>query len=234
LRTAAVWMLVLGLAPGLEAAAAPPSPPASPPAGATDARVVHILQFDCRNELGRREITLFGNGTIRLREGELGREWVGLAELGPDEMQAYLNRLGEEDLSKMDRLPRGVEGRWVEKCDFNLHLAGQPARSFQFGRYDTLPLALSRVLRVAEDMAAEVEDLKGDEQLPVDYEPQRGDILKRFDGELFKVYGFTTDKRGLEMQGVKQPIILYVLREELRKEFVAVVERPRKWKPQSR
>lgn len=228
MRIAAVWILVLGLAPSLGAV----PPPAPPPASATDARVVQILQYDCRNELGRREVTLFGNGTIRLRDGELGREWVGLAELAPEEMQGYLNRLGEEDLSKMESLPRGVEGRWVEKCELKLQLAGQPLRSFQFGRYDTLPLALSRVLRVAEDMAAEVEDLKGDEQLPVDYEPRRGDVLKRFDGELFKVFAFTTDDKGVEMQGVKQPITLYVLREELRKEFVAVVERPKKWKPQ--
>jgi hypothetical protein len=196
--------------------------------------VVQIVVYDCRNELGRREVTLFGNGTIRLREGELGREWVGLAELGPDEMQAYLNRLGEEDLSKMEHLPRGVEGKWVEKCDLKVQLADQPLRSFQFGRYDTLPLALSRVLRVTEDMAAEVEDLKGDEQLPVDYEPRKGDILKRTDGELFKVFSISSDNRSLEMQGVKQPLTLYVLRQEMRKEIVAVVQRAKKWKPQSR
>ena len=61
--------------------------------------------------------------------------------------------------------------------------------------------------------------------LPEGYEPRVGDVLKRVDGQLFEVFEFTTDKKGVECHGVDEPVTLYVLREELRKEFTALVSR---------
>jgi len=73
-----------------------------------------ILRYECANDLGRREVTLFLNGTIRLRDGEPGKELMGLGELNPDDLQGALNRLAGEDLSEAQRLPSGVDGQWVE------------------------------------------------------------------------------------------------------------------------
>lgn len=206
------------------------APLASTPAEPTplvSVRSLEILRLDCANRLGRREVTLFGNGTVRLRDGPPGKEWMGLAELGPDELEGVLRRLSEEDLEDSVRLAPGVQGDWVEKCMLALELTGKRPRVIHFGRYDSLPLSLSRVVRVAEDLAAKVHDLKGSERLPQDYEARPGDILKRTDGQLFRVVGFTSDKKGVELEGVDEPLALYVLREEMRREFVALVSRPR-------
>ncbi|HVR95974.1 MAG TPA: hypothetical protein VMW27_05125 [Thermoanaerobaculia bacterium] len=192
-------------------------------AGAVSERSTEVARYGCESDLGRREVTLFGNGTVRLRDGVRGEELMGLAELDPGELEAYLNRFKQEDLSEVGRLPEGVEGAWVEQCMLTLSLPGGTTQVFRFGRYDSLPLSLSRVLRIMEDLTAEVEDLKGTEQLPVGYKPKPMDILKRQDGQLFRVLGFTSDKRGLELEGIDQPLTLYVLVEELRREFVAVV-----------
>jgi hypothetical protein len=202
---------------------------AAPAAGETpvDPRSVEILRYDCASALGRREVTLFANGTIRLRDGPLGEEWMGLAELGPDERDGVLHRLADEDLSAAARLPRGVDGDWVERCELRLQLPGRPLQEFRFGRYDTLPLALSRVVRVAREMGEKVLDLKASEHLPEDYEPRRGDVLKRVSGRLFRVFGFTSDDKGVELEGVDDPLTIYVRREELRREFVALVSRAR-------
>lgn len=188
-------------------------------------RSTEIVRHGCESELGRREVTLFGNGTIRLRDGAPGEEQMGLAELDPGELEAFLNRLRQEDLSEVGRLPDGVEGTWVERCTLVLHLPGAEAQVFRFRRYDSLPLSLSRVLRIVEDLAAEVQHLEGEERLPVDYKPKPMDILKRRDGQLFRVLGFTSDKRGVELEGIDQPLTIYVHAEEIRREFVAVVER---------
>jgi len=209
------WLLLLLLLLPLPAAAA----------GAPDPRSVEIFDLDCGSPLGRREITLFGNGTVRRREGEPGKEEMGLAELSPDELDGAKRRLAEEDLGEIDVLPHGVEGDWVERCVLRLALAGRPARSFRFGRYDTLPLPLSRVLRVVEDLAGKVGDVKGREHLPEGYEPRPGDRLKRTDGQLFEVISFTADDKGVELWGVDQPLTLYVLRAEMAREFVALVAR---------
>lgn len=188
-------------------------------------RTVEVLRYGCANELGHREVTLFRNGTVRLLDGEPGKELMGLSELSPEELTGALNRLEGEDLAEARHLHKGIEGPWIEKCELHLQLPGRKPESFHFGRYDALPLNLSRVLRVAEDLAAEVESLQGVEELPVDYVPRQYDVLKRRDGQRYKIMRFTADENGVELQGLDQPIFLIVLREEIRKEFVAVISR---------
>jgi hypothetical protein len=194
------------------------------PAAASD-RTTEVVRYDCANDLGRREVTLFGNGTVRLRDGLRDQEAMGLAELDPDELAGALRRLAGEDLSEVRSLPTGVDGSWVEQCKLDLALPGSAARRYEFGRYDALPLPLSRVLRVVEDLAAKVQTLEGARALPADYEPRPGDVLERTDGQLFEIYAFTTDNRGLELWGVDQPLTLYVPLGEVRREFVALVSR---------
>jgi hypothetical protein len=200
-------------------------PPARAARPEDDPRSFEVLRYECASDLGRREVTLFLNGTIRLRDGAPGKELMGLGELNPDDLQGAVNRLAGEDLTEAQRLPSGVDGQWVEKCMLALHLPEKAIQVFHFGRYDTLPLNLSRIVRVAEDMAAKVPDLKGDEQLPVDYKPRVGDILKRVDGNLFRVHNISDDKQGLEMQGTVQPLTVYIRVDQLRLEFITLVSR---------
>jgi len=188
-------------------------------------RTVEVLRYGCANEVGHREVTLFRNGTVRLFDGPPGEELMGLAELSPEELTGALNRLQGEDLSEARNLHKGIDGPFIEQCELHLLLPDRKPEVYRFGRYDTLPLNLSRVLRVAEDLAAEVDDLKGVEELPVNYVPRQYDVLKRRDGHLYKIMRFTADNNGVELQGIYQPIFIIVLREEMRKEFVALVSR---------
>jgi hypothetical protein len=197
------------------------------PAFAKDARSVEIFRLDCANTLGRREVTLFANGTIRLRDGKPGEELMGLAEVGPSDYQAFVERLKAENLSEVGRLPSGVEGEWVEQCMLALDLPGQTPRILHFGRYDTLPLPLSRLLLIGQDIAAKVTALEGSERLPENYEPRLYDVLRRVDGNLYRIMGFTVDGHGVELHGVHQPLAIYVQRDQLRMEFEALVSRRR-------
>jgi hypothetical protein len=195
---------------------------------ARDERSVQVFDYQCGSPLGRREVALFANGTVRLREGEPGKEDMGLGELDPKELQGALARLAEEKLGEIRQLPRGVDGEWVEHCELRLALADRPARTFRFGRYDTLPLPLSRILKVVEDCAAKVGGVHAKEHLPEGYVPHPGDRLKRTDGQLFEVIAFTADDKGVELWGVDQPLALYVLRVEMGREFIALVPRARR------
>ena len=53
------------------------------------------------------------------------------------------------------------------------------------------------------------------------------DVLERRDGQRYKIMRFTADDNGVELQGIDQPIFLIVLKEEMRKEFVALLSRDR-------
>lgn len=193
-----------------------------------DKRSIEVVRYDCTTDRTRRELTLFANGTIRLREGWIGDEWMGLTELGPDELQAFLNRLGAEDLSESPNPEKGVEGSWIERCELRLRLAGKPLKTYHFGHYDPLPLNLSRVVRIADELVEKVPVTKDKDELPAGYDPKPGDVLKRVgDGALFRIVAFTADNKGIELQGVDLPLEVYVPRDQIRQAFTALVSRDR-------
>lgn len=193
-----------------------------------DKRSIEVVRYDCTTDTTRREVTLFANGTVRLREGWIGNEWMGLTELGPDELQAFLNRLAEEDLSQSRNPERGVEGSWIERCELRLLLSGKPLQTYRFGHYDPLPLNLSRVVRIAQELVEKVPITKDKDELPAGYDPRPGDVLKRVnDGALFRVIAFTGDGKGVELQGVDLPLEVYVPRDQIRNNFTELVSRDR-------
>ena len=196
-----------------------------PPATADD-RSLEVVRYDCTTDLTRHEVTLFGNGTIRLRDGQIGNEWMGLTELGPDELHGFLNRLEGEDLSESRNPERGVEGAWIERCELRLQLPGRPLQTYRFGHYDPLPLNLSRVVHIAEELGEKVPVVKDKEELPADYEPRPGDVLKRVgDGALFRIVAFTGDGKGVELRGVDLPLEVYIPRDQIRQSFTTLASR---------
>ena len=197
------------------------------PLGAAESdRAVEVLRYGCANELGHREVTLFLNGTVRLLDGPPGEELMGLEELSPEELDGAVNRLEAEDLSEAQRhMPASVTGPYIEHCELHLLLPGRKPQVFRFTHYDALPLGLSRILQVAKDMEVKVEDLRGTEVLPPDYVAHVHDVLKRRDGMRYRIVRFTPDDKAVELQGLDQPLYIFVLREEMHKEFVALVSR---------
>jgi hypothetical protein len=190
-----------------------------------EAGVVRLRQ-ECGSRLDRREVTLFADGTVRLRQGAEGRWRMDLMELERRELEGYLARLAAEDLSESLQEPSGPQGDWVERCRLELRLPGRAPREVVFGRLEAPPLPLSRVAAVAEELAARVE--RGAQirpGLPDGYAPRPGDVLRRADGLLFEIVGFTSDGGGVELTGVDQPLTVYVPLGALAGEFVALVER---------
>ena len=201
----------------------------APPAVSDRSRV--IVRLDCANVLSRRELTLFANGTLRLKAGRPGEEGMSLAELGPDELESAMVLLAEIDLDETDPATVGPEGEWVERCLLELRLPGEAPVERRFKRFDSLPLALARALAVVDGLAAGIEEPRGGPgdrgpaRLPIGYEPEAGDLLRHADGTLYEVIAFTADGEGVELQGVEQPLTLYLPRGRLGEEIVELVGR---------
>jgi len=196
------------------------------PAWGADDRSTEVLRYECRTDVARRETTLFANGTIRLRKGQIGNEKMGLAELAPDKLEGFLNRLAEEDLSEVKSPDKGPEGAWVERCELRLQLPGKDLRTFELGQYDRLPLSLSHVVRIAQELEKKVTIVKETDDLPADYEPRPGDVLRHAgDGNRYRIVAFTGDNKGIELEGIDQPIELYVPKDQIRKKFTALLSR---------
>lgn len=227
-RTAAATIVALGLllagaGVAQEPATREPVPESggtSGPSGRNHDRSTVRLRYDCRSEIGRRELTLFANGTVRLREG-LGREErFELGELSPEELTAFENRLAEIDLAEDD--PGGrvvVDGPWMEQCRLDLLTMAERAVSFSFSKAATRSLSIDRLTRMAEELAGHVRpELGGD--LPAGYQPVSGDELVRADGRRFRVVALTSDGKAVELEQIDEPLVIFVPVGELRNLFI--------------
>jgi hypothetical protein len=191
-----------------------------------DDRSTEILRYECLTDSVRRETTLFANGTIRLRRGRIGNEYMGLAELGQDALQGYVNRLSQEDLTNVTSPVPGPEGAWVEHCSLRLQLPGKELKSFDFGPFDPLQINFAHVLGIAQELEKKVKIVKDKDELPADYDPRPGDVLKRIgDGLRFRIVAFTGDDKGIELEGIDQPLEIYIAKGEVRKKFTTLVSR---------
>lgn len=186
-----------------------------------------LVRLDCASTVNRRDLTLFANGTVRLRVGKPGEERMALAEMGPAEVETYVELLSAVDLSEAESPQGGAEGDWVDRCTLTLDLPGRPRLERRFQRFDSLPLALARILDIVGSIADRVPDPLADSRLPVGYEPEPGDVLRQADGSLFEVIDFTSDGQGVELQGVTQPLTVFILRDRLGEQFVALERRRR-------
>lgn len=192
-----------------------------------DLRETVVFRYDCASDIGRREVTLFANGTVRLREGPPGEVEMELGELDPEALEGVVARLEGEDLSEAPAEYPGVEGEWVERCLLELPLlqTGGPER-FRFSRYASLPLELSRVIAVVDEVGLVAEEHR-DLGLSSEYVAEVGDVLRRRDGARFRVVGLTSDGKGVELQGLDVPLTLYLPPDALRERFNELVSRRR-------
>ena len=246
---------IASAAEGLVAAQEPAAAPAPEPPAATGSvlsgRDLVLLRRECTSTIHRQEVTLFANGTVRLRQGPPGEEEMSLGELPPDEVEALVAALRAEDLDGGEG-SAGPEGDWVEVCRLELPVLATPGPGprpfgegprtptaeraprrqtgqtvFTYRRFDSLPLGLSRATAVVDRLAVRTVVRRG---LPSDYRPRPGDVLRRADGVLFEVVRETAQvgeegPRGWELQGVVQPLAVYVAEADVPTEFVELVSR---------
>ncbi|MBP1642728.1 MAG: hypothetical protein H6Q03_1397 [Acidobacteria bacterium] len=190
-----------------------------------DPRSRVLVREDCSSTIGRREVTLFANGTVRLLEGPPGQEAMRLGEVGAEDAAAFVRRISEQDLSETDLRGDSPGGAWVESCLLALDLPDRAPLRFRFGRYASHSLALQTVLAVVRDIEAVAETAVRESDLPARYEPRPGDLLERTDGLRFEVISFTADGLGVELSSPDQPLTIYVPRDGFRRFFVRLLSR---------
>ncbi|MEM8964422.1 MAG: CDP-alcohol phosphatidyltransferase family protein [Acidobacteriota bacterium] len=194
-----------------------------PSVEAKDLRSTERLSYVCRSELGQRDITLFANGTVRLREGLHGERRMGLAELDPEELATVVTRLGESDATgTLDSVPSrsAFDEPWISQCQLRVELADTEPKAWYFSQVDSLSLEVGRLIRIAEELAARTRTAEEPSGLPFRYEPEAGDILVGIDASRWRVVGLTSDGLAVELDGIGTPMRIYVLKHELRKVFV--------------
>ena len=139
---AATLSAVLACASGLSDAVAAELSPKS----------TELVDHRCVGELAEDDLTLFANGTVRLRERVGERENMLLAELERSEVDGFVARLLDVDLSEAESLRSGITGEWISQCGLTLSLPDRPAEFFRYGRFDVLPYSLETVRAVLTEL----------------------------------------------------------------------------------
>jgi hypothetical protein len=192
-------------------------------------RSLERLRYTCSNELGRRDITLFANGTVRLREGSWEEQQMLLGELSPEELESKLRVLAEirdDSVEPRLNLPGTVmDGPWVDHCEVLLELPQMVRIRIEFSRFDVPPLWVSRAIHFAEQLTEKVRPLGPVERLAPDYRPRPWDLLENREGKRFVVIGLTGDNKGVELEAVDAPLRSFHFLEDLRLEFILVDRR---------
>ncbi|MEM8994963.1 MAG: hypothetical protein AAGF23_09255 [Acidobacteriota bacterium] len=187
-----------------------------------DLRSVERFRWECRNEISRRDVTLFGNGTVRLRRGPRGRQDLQLDELERELLLEYLSRLARIQRSRALRhdVAGGqdfgqVDGELGEACLIQLRLPDLPPVSLTAPRLEVPQLGLAQLIAVADELAAFTRPLAVPERVAASYDPKPGDRLKRRDGFVYRVVGLTGDGAGVELEGLQEPIRVFYRVEDL-------------------
>jgi hypothetical protein len=196
---------------------------ASSSAGAEPSpNTVELVNHRCVGDLAEDHLTLFANGTVRLRERVAERASMLLAELDRAELDGFVARLREIDLSEAESLRAGISGEWISQCGLSLALAGEPRYFFRYGRFDVLPHSLERVRGVLGEVETLARTRARHGALPEGYQPKPGDFVRRTDREIFEVIGLTADGGGVELRGIDQPVTIYVALADFRAIFIAL------------
>lgn len=196
---------------------------AEPP---VDLRSHELVRLDCAGGELSREVTLFANGTVRIRDRGGSSPGMGLAELDESELQGFQARLAEIDLGETAPRISGPSSETMEQCLLRLELTSGRLSEYRFPRMAALPLSLGRLLSVLDELvllSEERQRLAGG--LTSAYSPRVGDILVKADGSRHRIVRMTADSGGVEIIGLESPLVLYLPIDGVAAEFVAIESR---------
>ncbi len=224
----ALWGLVASLSPGMLSGAPSYVGGATEPEPLVDRRSHELVRLDCASGILSRELSLFANGTVRIRDRGGPDPGIRLAEFNENELDGFRARLEEIDLSEASSRIRGPSGETLEQCLLRLEMTSGQIDEFRFPRLAALPLSLGRLLAVLDDLTLLAEQrYRLSAGLPISYQPRAGDLLVKSDGSRYRIVRVTAEGAGVEIIALESPLVLYLSKDGVRGEFVAIESRRR-------
>ena len=201
-------------------------------AAPSDPRSIVIFEQQCASDRGSQVVTLFANGTVRLKiiEGKEPESVVSLylLELSPEETEALRGQL-RDSLPTDGYLPErdggDVSGLGVEHCRMTIDTERRRPIQLIYGPLEVPSLRVERWQVFAADLVRRALPKEEPETLDEAYKPRIGDILLDTTGQRYRVRWISIE--GLvELDGIDQPIHMRVALAALGETFVRQVASP--------
>lgn len=191
-----------------------------------------LFRHSCESHLGEREVTLFLDGTIRLRLEDPEGEETNSGSLKPENvartystLKSIQTAIGDQDQKNWSRFtqPGGITGELLRRCEIYLNLPDLAPEIFHFTTMEGGPLWLEQLRLLSEELGDRTvkQIYRG---LPAAYRPKFGDLLRRRDGAVFRFVGMTSDKKAWMVEQVGQPTTTYYSAEEISQVFIGLVD----------
>ncbi len=221
-------LLALLLVSGFAAPAPPtPTPGGSPPPNAssptatpTASARTFCAEWVRQSRDGYERLTLFADKTVVWKRSRDGKDDLLRKELAPDELKFYCDYFSRTEVWALaSDLRTGLTGDFAVQSAVTLVRADGGRKTFVFDEFSSLPgeassirAALQGLKTILTSPLAPASRFAPDALAP-------GQLLKRFDGAVFRIRSIEKDKGVVEIEGVSEPYREYRRIEDLRFQF---------------
>lgn len=198
----------------------PASPAGAAPTPRRSAESTFCSEWVRQSRQGYERLTLFRNRSLVWKRSRDGKDEISRKQIAPEEVSFYCDYFSRPEVWSVASDQRsGLTGEFAVQSVVTLVRADGARRTIRFD--DFSPLSPE-----AASLKAALEGLKGvltDPLAPASrFAPDAlaaGQLLKRFDGAIFRIRNIDREKAVVELEGVNEPYRQFRKIEELRFQF---------------
>jgi|GEM_PF-3599230 len=192
--------------------------PGSAPPLRAGAEATYYLEFRALEDGTSERFSLFRDGTAVYDFKRPATPDLFLKQmLTPEEIKVYLDALrASKILNVRDSAPPGMTGQLVRTWTLTVALPGASMRTFEGSDLQVPSLAMGTTLRIVRDLSDALLKKWRDTDPFQKRAPARGDRLAGFDGHVYEVHRYVTEREQYELAGVDQPLVYYIKKGELK------------------
>lgn len=217
-----ILVRVAALLAGLAAGAAPAAQPTSPPPAETEpAASTYLFEWMTRTGAASRRLTLFGDGIlVRKSVSQDGKTDLKKRKLSPEEYSFYTEYFGSpESREGAGNFETGLTGDQSARSEISFAPPGGPRWSLSFDSFSALSAPASRVKSALEGLLDSFgKVLPNEDDFPME-KLVPGTLLRRRDGQEFRVVHVDEQAKIVEARAVGQPYSQFFQWSKLRYSF---------------
>lgn len=213
-------------------ALAPPAAPTPAPVGPAPARSTEpapapsastrtiCAEWVRQSKDGYERLTLFADRTVVWKRSRDGKEDLDRKQLPAEELAFYCDYFGRPEVwAASEDLRSGLTGDFAAQSVITIVRPDGARKTFRFDDFSPLPGEAASVRAALEGLRTSMTSPLAPASRFAPSALTEGQLLKRFDGVLFRIRSIEREKGIVELEGVREPYRQYRKIEELRFQF---------------
>ena len=194
--------------------------PATPVASATPAARTYCAEWIRQSREGYERLTLFANRMLVWKRSRDGKDDVMRKEIAPDELAFYCDYFSRPEVWALPGdLRTGLSGDFAGASALSVARSDGLVKTIRFDDFSALPAEAAAIRAALEGLRAMLTSPLAPASRFAPSALAVGQVLKRFDGAMFRIRTIDHEKGVVELEGVHEPYREFRRIEELRFQF---------------